>query len=304
MLKMKNKGENKITVTEIQRFCMHDGPGVRTVVFLKGCPLRCAWCHNPETQSRGAELQFFKSKCINCKLCLSVCPSSSHNFDTHHTVDRGKCLACGACAEVCPTRAVSLCGRAMSVNEIVREIEKDLAFYGSVGGVTISGGEPFAQGAGTIALLRECSERGINTVVETSGFAEGELIGEAAPFVNLFLWDIKDTDSLRHKEYTGVANEKIIDNLFLADKLGAKTRLRCILVSGVNTVAAHYEGIAKIYKSLANCQGVELLPYHAYGGSKAEFIGLSDNGNPAWIPTEEQIREAEYVLKSLGVKII
>ena len=294
----------KLRVSEIQRFCMHDGPGLRTTVFLKGCPLRCAWCHNPETQSSRAELLFYSSKCIACGACASVCTEGAHGIGEKHTLDREKCTACGVCAELCPTCALELCGKDMSFDEIFSVIEKDRAFYGELGGVTLSGGEPLMQKDSAVSFLAECKARGFSTAIETCGYADSEVLRAALPYVDLFLWDIKDTDSERHKKYTGVGNESILKNLSIADQSGARIRLRCILVNSVNTDEAHYTAIAKLEKSLRNSDGIELLPYHAYGGTKAQFIGGENNGVKEWIPKEQQIDQAKLIMKALGANVI
>ena len=282
---------------------MHDGPGLRTTVFLKGCTLRCEWCHNPETQNRERELLYYSVKCISCRLCEHVCLYGAHSFDGDHTVDRNKCKACGKCAENCPTAATDICGGEYTVAELVAQVEKDRAFYRENGGVTLSGGEPFLQGKAAIAFLKACKESGMTTAVETSGFAEESSILEAIPHTDLFLWDVKDTDDCRHKKYTGVSNVKILKNLAAADAGGAKTRLRCILVNSVNTNEDHYRKVAELAASLKNCEGVEIIPYHAYGGSKATHLGREDNGRTEWIPTEEQICKAKDILCADGITV-
>lgn len=293
----------KIKLTEIQRFCMHDGPGIRTTVFLKGCPLRCAWCHNPETQKSNSQLLYYSQKCIGCTACAAVCPNGVHSFEGEHTLDRSLCHSCGLCAKACPTGALELVGKDCTVEEILAEVAKDAAFYGEQGGVTVSGGEPFLQKEATLALLKACKEKGFHTAVETCGFFDSALLEDAVAYTDLFLWDLKDTNEERHKQYTGVSNDVILSNLKRVDALGAKVRLRCILVNGVNTEKAHYEKIAEIASSLSQCEGVDLLSYHAYGGSKATFLGLADNGRVDWIPTQEQIDEAQNCLHSFGINV-
>jgi len=292
--------ENKLKVTEIQRFCMHDGPGVRTTVFLKGCPLRCEWCHNPETQKFMSELLFYPNKCIGCAAC-EVCCNGAHILKEKHLIHREKCTLCGECVDNCPTSALEICGKEYTQEEILAVVEKDRAFYGERGGITLSGGEPFAQGEAVIELLKACKERGLSTAVETCGYAEADVILAALPHVDLFLWDIKDTDSARHKRYTGASNERILKNLSLVNEMNARIRLRCVLVSGVNTVDSHYSAIAEIASKIRNFDGVELIPYHAYGGTKSVFLGGEDSGRREWIPEAEEIKRARDVLKKSGI---
>ncbi|MCI5810476.1 MAG: glycyl-radical enzyme activating protein [Clostridiales bacterium] len=282
-----------LTVSDIQRFCMHDGPGIRTVFFLKGCPLRCAWCHNPETQRLHPELLFYQKKCIGCGACQAVCPAGAHRLEADgHEIDRDACRMCGRCEAVCPTGALSVCGKPYDTAALLAEAEKDRAFYGASGGITLSGGEPLLQPQGCLELLRRCRDAGIGTAIETCGMFDPAILPALVPLVDLFLWDIKDTDSRRHKQYTGAGNETILSNLRAADALGAQIRLRCILVNGVNTDDAHYAALHALRDSLHGCVGLDLLPYHAYGGAKAVFLGQPDNGVPSWIPSGEQIDEA------------
>ena len=220
-------------VANIQRFCMHDGPGIRTTVFLKGCPLRCAWCHNPETQSADKEILFFQNKCIGCGGC-NMCPANAHFFSDKHIFDRSLCVFCNKCIDVCPTGTLEICGKDYTAYELLDITQKDTAFYGNTGGVTLSGGEPFLQAKDALALLKLCKTNGIHTAVETCGYFSPDILKYAISLTDLFLWDIKDTDSNRHKKYTGVSNERIIKNLFLADQSGANTRLRCILVNNIS----------------------------------------------------------------------
>ena len=283
---------------------MHDGPGVRTTVFLKGCPMRCAWCHNPETQKTKKELLFYNKKCIGCRMCETVCPNKAQVFDENHTIDRQKCTVCGSCAKVCPTAALEVCGKEMSVSEIVSVIERDRAFYGENGGMTLSGGEPLMQGESAVRLLEECKKRGISTAVETCGYVDEEILVKASKYIDTFLWDVKDTNDERHKSYTGVSNKKIIENLLTVGKLGAKIRLRCIILSGVNTDEEHYSQIARLALTVPGVEAVELLAYHAYGGVKSVFVGGQDNANKKWIPSDEEIESIKLFLEKKGVKAI
>ena len=295
--------DNKLTISEIQRFCMHDGPGIRTTVFLKGCHLRCAWCHNPETQKPRQEILFYSKKCIGCRSCERVCSDNAHVFGEQHMLDREKCVACGDCVIQCPTDALALCGKPYTVEELLSIIERDRAFYGNDGGVTLSGGEPLLQGKTAVDLLKACQARGISTAVETCGYVDADTVLSAIPHTNLFLWDLKDTNDTRHRQYTGASNKKILDNLAAADACSARIRLRCILVNGVNTDEAHYREIAEIAASLSNCEGVEFIPYHADSGTKAVFIGKKDNGRSDWIPQAEQLEKAKRILKDRSIPV-
>ena len=201
-------------VFDIEKFAVHDGPGIRTVVFIKGCPLRCLWCHNPESQSFKPELLFDASKCTFCGCCVAHCPKSCHTLNgEQHFIDRSKCLGCGLCAESCPTDALKLLGRRMSVDEVMRDVMKDQVFYEhSGGGITLSGGEPLAHFDFSSSLLRAAKAAGLHTAVETSGFASWEHIQALIPMVDLWLWDVK-TIPEKHEKLTGMPAELILDNL-------------------------------------------------------------------------------------------
>lgn len=292
-----------LSIANIQRFCMHDGPGIRTVFFFKGCPLRCQWCHNPETNSAQKQLLFYPKQCIGCGKCAQVCEQQAHKFDDGHQILRERCLVCGKCVDACPSSALEICGNTYSEEALLRIAERDSAFYGSTGGITLSGGEPFFQRE-SLGFIKTCKRKNLSVAVETCGFCESDILKEAAPYVDLFLWDVKDTNNQRHKRFTGVGNEKILDNLKLLDEIGGKTMLRCLLINTVNTEKEHYENLAKIAKELKHCTGVKLLSYHAYGGAKATFAGLPDNGNKAWIPTEKQLLCAKQILHSNGINVL
>jgi len=289
-------------IAEIQRFCMHDGPGLRTTVFLKGCPLHCTWCHNPETQKTVPQLLFDRKKCISCRTC-EICPQHVHTFKEEHSLQFTQCTCCGQCAALCPTGALILCGQPYAEDDVMEIVEKDRAFYGTAGGVTLSGGEPFAQPQDAIALLKVCKARGLHTAAETCGYFSSELLPEIVPYTDLFLWDIKLTDPAAHKKYTGVSNQKILKNLRMADALGVRTRLRCILVNGVNTHSSHYDAVAEIAGALQHCEGIEFIPYHAYAGTKAMLLGQKDHGNTNWIPSDETFDFARQYLLQKGFRI-
>ncbi|MBR0144267.1 MAG: glycyl-radical enzyme activating protein [Clostridia bacterium] len=294
-----------LPVTNIQRFSVHDGPGIRTTVFLKGCPLRCVWCHNPETKRRENELFFTDRLCIGCGLCAGVCPAGVHSFrDGKHLLDRTKCLLCGACADACPTTALELCAKEMTPEEILKEVLRDAPFYRDGGGVTLSGGEPTLHGEKTLALLRAAKEAGLHTALETCGYFPEAMIPGLLASVDLFLYDVKDTDPDRHARNTGVSNERILSNLKAVDAGGGESVMRCVMVKSVNMTPEHLSALAGLWKSLSHCRGIELLPYHAMGGSKSERLGRENDGRADWVPSKEEIRDAKDTLRALGAKVV
>lgn len=289
-------------VTEIQRFCMHDGPGIRTVVFLKGCPMRCAWCHNPETQSSNNEILFDHKKCISCGACSKACKNGAHQLtDYAHVFNRKLCSCCLKCVNVCCSKALIPSFTEKTTDEILDEVKKDMAFYGTNGGITLSGGEPLIQPHEAIDLLKKCKKSNIGTAIETSGCFDSSFIPDLISYTDCFLWDFKDGNDERHKKYTGVSNVISKKNLLLADSLGAKTVLRCIMIKDVNMDEEHYTSIADLWHRLNGCQYVELIPYHAYGGSKMLQLGKKDNGNHNWIPSNDDLEKAKTFLKNNGV---
>ncbi len=293
-----------LPITKIQRFSTHDGPGIRTTVFLKGCPLHCAWCHNPETQHSHPELMYADNLCIHCKACESLCPAGVHLFNEEHTLHREKCLSCGICADACPTKALEMVGKSMTVEDILRPVLQDAPFYGEAGGITLSGGEPMAHPEGTLALLRAAKEAGLHTALETCGHFPPQYLPALHEVTELFLWDYKDSDPLRHEKYTGVSNQLILQNLHALDGMGARVELRCILVKGVNLEEAHLDAIARTYHTLHHCTGVTLLPCHAYGESKARHLGRKEPFPREFVPSDEEVESARSFLREKGVLLL
>lgn len=301
---MEGKEITRLPVTKIQKFCTGDGPGIRTTVFLKGCPLRCVWCHNPETQSPKQEFFYTETFCVSCGNCHSLCPTGAHTVvDGRHVLDRSKCAGCMQCVPACFSMALEACSAPMTVEEVYAEGMRDKAFYGKTGGVTVSGGEPMLYADAVAELFGRFRASGVNTAMETCGFFEREKLRTVLPVTDLFLWDIKDTDEERHRKNTGVSFETIHENLRAADAIGAETVLRCILIRGVNDGQAHLEAVAKLYGCLKHCRGVELLPYHTYGDSKRTQLGLPPSANPEWIPTPKDLQSAKAFLRK-HVKVI
>lgn len=264
----------KGTVFDIQRFSIHDGPGIRTTVFLKGCPLNCIWCHNPESKSARPELMLHGSKCVGCGECVKACSLGLHSFEGgEHLIEREKCIGCGKCEADC-VGALKLYGEQKTVSEVIDEVLRDKSFYdNSGGGMTVSGGEPLMQHEFTLALLKSAKELGLNTAIETSGFSKWERIEAIAPFVDLFLWDVKETDTVRHNEYTGVGNELILENLGRLSTIGARIVLRCPVIPGLNDREEHFRAIGALADALSGVERVDVEPYHPLGKSKALALG-------------------------------
>jgi pyruvate formate lyase activating enzyme len=265
-------------ITEIQRFSIHDGPGIRTTVFLKGCPLHGWWCHNPETQRTAPQLAFTASKCIACGACVAACPRGAQGLGAEgRSIDRSRCTVCGDCVKACPTGALELIGREVGVDEVIAEVERDRPFYKqSGGGMTLSGGEPLLQADFATALLQAAKAAGLHTCVETCSQVDPAVLDRVLPHVDLFLCDFKETDSGRHRTWTGVGNERILANLRRLHAAGARMQLRCPIIPGLNDRDEHFAGIAALARELAGIEGVELMPYHSLGEGKLARFGLDD----------------------------
>lgn len=293
-------------IFEIQRFSIHDGPGIRTTVFMKGCPLRCLWCHNPEGMARGPLLSFLPEKCIGCGYCFSVCPQGGHKLlDNRHVLERGRCLACGRCAEKCYAGALERVGRDISVEDALDEVLKDKPFYEtSGGGMTLSGGEPLLQIDFTAALLGQAKAAGLHCAIETCGQAEPERFDRIRPFTDLFLYDIKETDPERHLDFTGVATEGILANLRRLHDAGASVLVRLPIVPGLNDRPDHFAAIARLAAELPGLLGFEVMPYHRLGTSKLKRFGLEEDRLAAvQAPSPATVADWVRSLRALGVKV-
>lgn len=263
-------------IFNIQKFCINDGPGIRTTVFFKGCPLRCRWCHNPESQRISTDLLFSAEKCVLCGKCALVCKNNAHKISDTHFINRKSCVSCKECETACVYDALSFAGKRVSADEVIKTVLSDKEFFeDSGGGLTVSGGEPFMQPEFLSELLKKAKENSLHTCVETCGFADKKVILALAELVDIFLFDYKLSDTRLHKEYTGAGNEKIIENLYALNERGSKIILRCPVIPGVNDNEEHFKGIAKTANKLENVMGIEIAPYHELGISKSQRLDES-----------------------------
>ena len=289
-----------VNIVEIKRFAVHDGDGIRTTVFFKGCPLKCLWCHNPETLSPKRQLAFYGHKCVMCGKCAEVCSLHSLSGGTH-TIDKEKCVLCGRCAEVCPQSAIELFGTEMTVDEVCAALIKDKSFYDeSGGGITLSGGECLLQSEACREILKEMKRCERNTAVDTCGFVPREAIDRVMPYTDTFLYDIKAIDVDVHKQCTGQPNGLILENLMYIDKSGAKTEIRIPYVPGYND--NQIDKIGSFLAQLKNITGVRVLPYHNYAASKYAALGIEDT-LPKTLPSEAEISKAKDILKNYGITV-
>ena len=277
------------TVLAIERCSLHDGPGLRTTVFLKGCPLTCVWCHNPESQSFKPELFFYYEKCVGCGLCGTTC--TNHSISTpKHYINRKNCIACGKCVSACLQSALEIKGVTMWAQDVINIALKDMRYYKqSGGGLTLSGGEPLAQFEFTLSILRLAKESGLHTCLETCGYTPKDKILSVIPYVDLLLYDFKESNDNKHKKFIGVSRDLIMDNLLAIDKAGAKIILRCPIIPKFNDRDSHFSAIAATVNALNNVIEINIMPYHPMGASKAVRMGKEYPLSDVCFPLESQI---------------
>jgi pyruvate formate lyase activating enzyme len=297
-------------VFEIQKLSTEDGPGIRTTVFFKGCPLKCEWCHNPESIEKGQQLQWFQNKCIGCEICIETCKQEALSFEKEGLhIDRDRCIVCGKCAEECPSTALNLIGKRWNLEDLYKEIEKDKVYYTkSDGGVTVSGGEPTLQKDFILEFLKKCKQNGISTALDTCGIASKDTYLELLPYVDLILLDIKEINAEKHKEYTGVSNEKILENAeWLAEytkEHGKQLWIRTPIIPQYTASEQNIKGIGTfIVEKLQNIpERWDLLAFNNLCVSKYDRL------DKIWplcnlnLMTEEEMIELYQVAQSTGVK--
>ena len=285
----------KAKIFEIKRFAVHDGDGIRTTLFLKGCPLRCVWCHNPEGLTSKTQLAYHAHKCISCGECAEVCSSGAHKMSSEgHVYLKESCIECGKCTEVCLGNALTLYGKEYSAEELLPILLEDREFYeNSEGGVTISGGECLLQADFCRELLGLLKAEGINTAVDTCGFVPRENLDLVMPYTDTFLYDLKAFDENVHIKCTAQSNKLILENLKYLDRCGKNIEIRIPYVPNYND--GEMEKIAKFISELKNVRRIRVLPYHSYAGSKYEALGMK-NCLPATLPSKEELETARETI--------
>lgn len=291
-------------VTNIQKYSIHDGPGIRTTVFFKGCPLCCPWCHNPEGQGSGVQLIWQKEKCIGCGSCVEACPEQGLTLTAAGIVrDTARCRSCGACADACPALAWEQIGREYTADQLMAEIRKDAVFYEqSGGGVTFSGGEPLMQGDLLLELLNRCKAEGFHTVVDTSGFTSAEMITAAAKSTDLFLFDLKHMDPVQHEALMGVPLEPILDNLHLLRQMGASVWIRYPMIPGINDGEQALDAMVQLMEELG-LRDISVLPYHRWAEGKYVKLGLTPPLCDVAEPSETQVEQIAARFRAHGFQV-
>lgn len=292
-------------VFDIKKFSIHDGPGIRTTVFLKGCGLRCWWCHNPESQHPKPELILRPDLCIRCGACVGECPHTAIRVNgSGFVTDRELCQRCGACIDSCYADSREIIGQEMTVEQVMAEVQSDLPFYDeSGGGVTFSGGEPMLQDSFLLALLNACKSIDLHTAVDTCGYVATQTLNSIRSYVDLFLYDLKLIDDTRHREVTGAPNTMILENLRLLAAHGHKIILRVPIIPGINDDEDNINGIADLARELPGIEQVDLLPYHKIGSDKYERINMINPMPDTQPPSDARMIEIARVFQNSGLTV-
>jgi pyruvate formate lyase activating enzyme len=290
-------------IFDVQRFSIHDGPGIRTVVFFKGCPLACLWCQNPESISKEKEIMFLSAKCIGCNRCLEVCPRNAIDFDYEYRVRKEKCDSCGVCAENCFSQALRVVGKEFTLDELLRELLRDVPFYeDSGGGVTFSGGEPLLHPPFLVEILRKCRESGIHTCIETCGFASWSIFEKIFELTSLFLYDLKIMNPNKHKRFIGADNSLILENAIKLCQV-AEVEFRMPLIPNYNDDSENILRVASFLKNVRK-ERIHLLPYHRLGIGKYQQLGKKyENGLLANKVSNDLIGKIKKEFSSHGIVV-
>jgi len=293
------------TIFDIVKFSTHDGPGIRTAVFFKGCPLHCWWCHNPEGQFPIAQLVYREERCIRCFSCVEACPNHAIKIlDGTPTLLRNACRLSGLCVRVCQTKAREIAGKRVKVSDVMEEVEKDNIFYDeSGGGVTFSGGEPFMQPIFLQNLLEACKERRIHTAVETCGFVNVETLMASRPYVDLYLYDLKVVDNETHRRFTGVSNETILKNLARLSHSHDHVIVRFPIIPGVNDDDENVLRLGEFVSSLRSVREIDVLPYHELGLEKYKRLGMINRMPKVELPSSERVSGIVENLEGFGLLV-
>ena len=298
--------EIKGLIFDIKKFAVHDGPGIRTTVFFKGCPLSCWWCHNPEAMRPKAELVLFENKCIDCGQCFEVCQHGGHQKlpDAGRIYHRERCTLCGECVEACYAEALVMEGREVTVEEVMVELRKDIPFYrNSSGGITLSGGEPTLQHEFVLELLKRCKAEGLHTTIDTSGQTSWRIFERLLPFTDLVLYDVKHMDEGKHKTYTGVSNRAILANLKKIGEFGLPIEVRVPIIPGINDAEEDIVRSAQFLTGVKGITRVELLPFHKLGESKYARLGIEYRLDGLESPPKERMDEIAGWLRPFGLEV-
>lgn len=292
-------------VFNIQKYSLHDGPGIRTTVFLKGCPLRCAWCHNPEGMSAQPEVLVLENRCVGCGLCRQACPLGQEVLGSGPMpTGLAQCRRCGACVAACPTGARQMAGQSSTVGAVLAQVLQDRVFYEeSGGGLTVSGGEPLAQPEFLLGLLSAAKAQGLHIALDTCGFGRTEDLLAAAGRSDLVLYDLKLIDEGRHREHTGVSNRLILANLQALNRVGVPLWIRVPLIPGITDDAANLEAIARLVSGLRAVQQINLLPYHRTGLAKWRRVGQPSRLQLLAPPSEAEVARAVQMFAGLGLTV-
>jgi pyruvate formate lyase activating enzyme len=291
-------------VFDVKHFAVHDGPGIRTTIFLKGCPLRCAWCHSPESQSPRPEIAYNPDLCISCEACVEACPNRAQTLGPEKIL-RDLCTGCGSCAEACYAGALTLYGRKATVEELIEEVEKDrLLHETSGGGITVSGGEPTMQPRFTSALLKALKRKGYHTALDTSGQAEWKALEKILEDVDLVIYDLKHMDPVPHEKMTGAPNWLILSNLRRITQLGKRVVIRVPVIPGFNDSRDDFRVMGKFLGGLEGVEAVELLPYHNLGTPKYAALGREYPLHHLQPPSPDRLVELGSLLEARGLNVI